>query len=134
MMRDPEEVKRILRNPELEYTGVSTDVQADSTLENESITEQGQKYENLNCEHNENKKPKCILMYINEIIVLEPLTMEERGRLITAIFEYANGVVVDCIEGGERFIWPVFRSRIDAQFAKYRETCERNRRNRAGKA
>lgn len=49
---------------------------------------------------------------------IEPLTMEERGQLLTAICEYAFNGVLPEIEGNARFIFPFFKNAIDRSVDK----------------
>lgn len=74
-------------------------------------------------------EPKGFLLYLDDLKALEPLTFEERGRLLTHLLEYAISGNECVIEGNERFIFPIFKTRIDRDFEKYREKCERNRKN-----
>lgn len=79
------------------------------------------------------KGPKGILVYLEDYSAIQQLSLEERGQLFTAMLEYGNGAVIESsdLTGGSHYLWPLFKSRIDAQFKKYEETCERNRKNRA---
>lgn len=80
------------------------------------------------------KKPKAILLYLDDLPAVQQLTLEERGILLTALLEYGNGALIDAesLSGGVHYVWPIFKTRIDAQFQKYAETCERNKQNRNG--
>ncbi len=80
------------------------------------------------------KRPKSILVYLEDYLAVQQLTLEERGTLFTAMLEYGNGALVEpgALHGGARYLWPIFKSRIDAQFEQYAATCERNKRNRTG--
>lgn len=78
------------------------------------------------------KRPKGIFIFLEDSLAIAQLTLEERGRLFTAILDYANGCIVDNLTGSERILWPIYQSRIDEQLRKYEETCKRNANNRRG--
>ena len=75
------------------------------------------------------KRPAYIPIFLDDIALLEPLDYEARGRLLTALLEYARDGETDTISGNERFAFPAFKGAIDRLFTKYAETCERNRAN-----
>lgn len=63
--------------------------------------------------------------------LIEPLTMEERGQLFTAICEYAFTGVLPSVDGGARYVFPVFRVAIDKCADKVAELSAK--RSEAGK-
>ena len=64
-------------------------------------------------------------LYADMEQLFDPYSMEERGRLFTAMMDYAfNGFEPDFV-GNERFIWPVLRRHIDQCSAK-NETMREN--------
>lgn len=75
------------------------------------------------------------MLYFDYREHLELLTDEERGRLLTALFEYAEHGAVPELSGASKMAFSFIRSQIDRDFARYRERCERNRENgkRGGK-
>lgn len=55
----------------------------------------------------------------------EELSDEERGRLVTAIVEYARTGVSPKLKGAERILFPAFKSQIDRDTSAYQERSER---------
>lgn len=64
---------------------------------------------------------------------IELLTMEERGRLLTAMLDYAQTGALpgDLLTGSERILFPVCRQRIDRDGEAYDRKCQLNRANGA---
>ena len=64
---------------------------------------------------------------------IELLTMEERGRLLTAMLEYAadGEVGPDTLAGNARILFPVCRGRIDRDGEAYERVVRQNRANGA---
>lgn len=75
------------------------------------------------------------MLYFDYREHLDLLTDEERGRLLTALFEYAEHGTVPELSGASKMAFSFIRSQIDRDFARYQERCERNRENgkRGGK-
>lgn len=53
----------------------------------------------------------------------------ERGRLFTAMLEYASSGAVPDLRGNERFLWRTAKKNIDNQRESYETRCEVNARN-----
>lgn len=67
--------------------------------------------------------------YHSYLKALEPLNMEERGRLFTSLLEYsATGDELQ-ITGNERFVYPMMRDQIDRDKARYQEKCSKQSQN-----
>lgn len=64
---------------------------------------------------------------------LEPFSYAERGRLFTAMLEYAKDQTTAELCGNERFIWPMVKADIDRQQEAYDRKCETNRANGASR-
>ena len=64
---------------------------------------------------------------------LEPFSYAERGRLFTAMLEYAKSQTTEELCGNERFIWPMVKADIDRQQEAYDRKCETNRANGASR-
>lgn len=64
-------------------------------------------------------------------LLLEPYSMEERGRIIWAMMDYKADRVEPQFEGNERYVWPAIKSRLDAEIAVYKRKAEINRENGA---
>lgn len=60
---------------------------------------------------------------------LKYLSAEQRGELLTALFDYAANGNIPELDGLVGFAFEVFREGIDTSLEKYEETCERNREN-----
>ena len=56
---------------------------------------------------------------------IEPLSDAEKGRLFTAMLEYAETGTEPRFSGNERFLWPTAKSHIDREAA----FCEKQRMN-----
>ena len=57
------------------------------------------------------------------------LSMEQRGELLTALFDYAVSGDVPQMEGIVGFAFEIFREDIDSSLERYKETCRKNREN-----
>lgn len=66
--------------------------------------------------------------YFSYLESIEPLDDAERGRLFTALLEYASTGALPDLSGNERFIFPSMRAQIDRDVEKYIKKCERNKR------
>lgn len=60
---------------------------------------------------------------------LKYLSMEQRGELLTALFDYAAGGAIPEVNGIVGFAFEIFREDIDSSLEHYKETCEKNREN-----
>ena len=60
---------------------------------------------------------------------MELLGDAERGRLFTAMLEYAESGAEPELRGNERFLWKTVKSDIDRQAENYDELCRRNKEN-----
>ena len=75
-------------------------------------------------------KPKAIPLYLDLLEQIELLADDERGRLFTAMLEYANRRAVDIeLSGNERFLWLPIRGSIERGLQKWEAIAERNRLN-----
>lgn len=70
-----------------------------------------------------------IKLFIDYLDAIEPLGDAERGRLFTALMEYAKTGEVPQLNGNERFIFPMMKAQLDRDIAANEETAERNRAN-----
>ncbi len=63
--------------------------------------------------------------------IVEPLTMEERGRLVSAVVEYlrTGRVPTELLTGNERFLFPALRKQADRDSAAYDAQVRRNQAN-----
>ena len=68
-------------------------------------------------------------MYFDYKEHLKLLSHEARGRLLLALFEYAEHGTEPELSGAARMAFSFIRSQIDRDFANYRERCDRNREN-----
>ena len=70
-------------------------------------------------------------LYFSLLEDIELLTMEERGRLLTAMLQYAlkGAVPAELLCGNERFLFPLCRRRIDQDAETYARKVEVNRVN-----
>lgn len=58
---------------------------------------------------------------------LQYLSMEQRGELLTALFDYAADGKLPNLDGVSGFAFEVFREGIDTSLAKYEETCQKRK-------
>lgn len=54
-----------------------------------------------------------IKLFVDYLDAIEPLGDAERGRLFTALLEYARTGEAPQLGGNERFIFPMMRAQID---------------------
>lgn len=74
------------------------------------------------------KRPFFPLFFKNKD-KLKYLSMEQRGELLTALFDYAAGGAIPEVNGIVGFAFEIFREDIDSSMEHYKETCEKNREN-----
>lgn len=72
-----------------------------------------------------------IKLFTDSLALLDPLTDAERGRLLTALLEYARAGNPPELEGNERFLFPVFRQQLDREQENYERLVSRQRANGA---
>ena len=73
---------------------------------------------------------KYLKLFTNFLLDMEPLSFDERGRLITAMLQYAEDRTEPDLTGNERFLWGTAKKQIDGQIEAYTNQCEVNKRNR----
>ena len=70
-----------------------------------------------------------ICLYHSYRDAIRALDDAERGRLLTAMLEYTLTGDAGHLRGNERFVFPLIKSQIDRDNAKYARQCERNAAN-----
>lgn len=70
-----------------------------------------------------------IKIFVDCLDAIEPLDDGERGRLFTALLQYARTGEVPALQGNERFLFPVLRGQLDREAAAYVQQCQVNREN-----
>lgn len=76
------------------------------------------------------QKKKSILFYIEQLERFRYLNMEERGEMITAIFDYAkDGIITTFEDRAMTILFDTFRNEMDLDAIKYERICEANRIN-----
>ena len=68
-------------------------------------------------------------LFFDSLELLEPLDDAERGRLLTALLQYANSGEIPALSGNERFLFPVFKRQLERDQAEYSEYAQRQRAN-----
>lgn len=68
-----------------------------------------------------------VKIFVDCLDVIEPLDDGERGRLFTALLQYAKTGEAPALQGNERFLFPMLRKQHDRDTAAYRTLCEANR-------
>lgn len=77
----------------------------------------------------ENEK-KSFILYYDQFSELEFLNMEERGEMITAVFQYAqDGIIPDFKDRSLSLVFKRFKDTLDRDLTKYRSMCEIRRVN-----
>ncbi len=61
----------------------------------------------------------CVYLYASYTDILEPFTFEERGRLLTAMLDYAHNRQEPTFTGNERYIWPSIRQQLQRDIDTY---------------
>ena len=74
---------------------------------------------------------ESFVLYNRYLDCVEPLTMEERGVLLTAILCYTSGEELPEMSRVVKTSFWFIKSQLDADSAKYEETCKK--RSDAGK-
>jgi hypothetical protein len=72
-------------------------------------------------------EPSFVCLYLDYRSTFEPFSDEERGRLVTAMLEFAATGAVPEFQGNERFAWPQLQGQIERDRKKYFDRCEQNR-------
>lgn len=72
------------------------------------------------------KRPPGVMLYFAEMQpILSLMSNEERGELLTAIFNYAASDVDPVLSERVRSVWPFVKSKIDHDAEIYRKKCEK---------
>lgn len=72
-----------------------------------------------------------IKLFVDYLDAIEPLGDAERGRLFTALLQYAGTGEAPQLSGNERFIFPMMRAQIDRDISAMDEKSEK--RSECGK-
>lgn len=72
---------------------------------------------------------KYLKVFCDFVIDMEDLNDDERGRLFTAMLEYASSGEEPAFVGNEHFVWGSARKQIDAQRKSYERMCNTNKKN-----
>ena len=74
-------------------------------------------------------------LFFTYLDAIQPLADDERGRLFTALLQYANTGEVPELTGNERFLFPMLKAQLDRDSAAYEAESERisKLRSEAGK-
>lgn len=72
---------------------------------------------------------QCWFVYYDWIEAFEALSPAELGRLTLCALKYSAQGETSELPGNERFTWPIIKSSIDRDNAKYKAKCETNRKN-----
>ena len=70
-----------------------------------------------------------IKLFLDYLDANEPLGDAERGRLFTALMQYARTGEAPQLSGNERFLFPMMRAQIDRDSAEYKDYCEKQAEN-----
>lgn len=72
---------------------------------------------------------KYLKVFTDFVADMKELGEAERGRLFTAMLEYAETGKEPALRGNERFVWGTAKKNIDNQRDSYEKRCEINRQN-----
>ena len=72
---------------------------------------------------------KVLKVFVDFVEAIKELNEAERGRLFTAMLEYARSGAEPVLRGGEKVLWPVAKCNIDNQKKAYEHICAVNKRN-----
>lgn len=72
---------------------------------------------------------KYLKVFTDFVADMKELGEAERGRLFTAMLEYAETGEEPALRGNERFVWGTAKKNIDNQRDSYEKRCEINRQN-----
>ena len=70
-----------------------------------------------------------IKLFVDYLDAVEPLDDAERGRLFTALLQYAQSGQAPALAGNERFLFPMMRAQMDRDAAAYQDVCEKRAEN-----
>lgn len=68
-------------------------------------------------------------IFFDDLDAMSPLSDAECGRLIKALLKYGKTGEASELSGNERFLYPIFKAKIDRSFTEYEKKCEQNRQN-----
>lgn len=72
---------------------------------------------------------KSFILHSDQIEIFESLNNDDAGKLIKAIYRYANYGKIDNLSGLLKVVFIPFKTGIDRNGEKYEKVCERNRQN-----
>lgn len=70
---------------------------------------------------------KFVKVYYDWLDMMEPLSDEEKGRLITAVLQYASGQQVPDFVGAEKYTFYAMKSQIDRDKETYAAICAKRK-------
>ena len=70
---------------------------------------------------------KFVKVYYDWLDMMEPLSDEEKGRLITAVLQYASGQQVPDFVGAEKYTFYAMKSQIDRDQETYAAICAKRK-------
>ena len=70
-----------------------------------------------------------VCLYTSYLQTLSPFSDAERGRIMTAMLNFAATGEVPDFEGNERFIWPSIQAQIQRDVEAYQTKCAKNKAN-----
>ena len=74
-------------------------------------------------------KENSFLLFTDERVAVESMSDEDAGKMVKAIFAYADEGMIPPFKGLMLAIFNLFKGQIDRCQKNYKETCERNRQN-----
>ena len=66
-----------------------------------------------------------IKLFFDQLNALQPLTDEETGRLLRALWRYAENKETPTLAGNERFLWPMLKNAQDRAEAAYADMLQK---------
>ena len=75
-------------------------------------------------------EPTFVCLYLDYLETFAPYSYEERGRIVTAMLEFAATGAVPGFTGNERYTWPQLQGQIERDRKKYFDRCEQKKGGR----
>lgn len=76
-------------------------------------------------------KKNSFVLYNDDFEIIQDLTLEERGQLLSAIFEYMRNGTIPKFKGGLNICFKFIKQKLDRDSEKYEDVCQK--RSEAGK-
>ena len=72
---------------------------------------------------------KSFVLYTESREIIDKLSIEQRGILLTSLFDHVEGIQVEGLDPLTDIVFTTIRTYMDKDFSKYESRCEKNRKN-----